>query len=290
MAHIGRSRRGERSASSALLAVTPAALYAFALLGIPSLFLVWLSLRDYDAVTGYGSVYTIHNYLHLAQYQSYLDSLVGTAKLGAVVTVLAIVIGYPIAYYIARSRSRFVPLVTAVVVMPMFVSVVVRGFGWMVLLGRDGPLNQLLVGLKIIPAPMQFLYGWGAVIISLVHVEVPLAILPLASVLRGIDAALDDAARSLGASGPRVFRTITLPLSLPGVAAGGLLVFSHAIAAFILPALLGSERIKLMSTMIYQQVMSVGNVPLGAALGVVMMVAALGLIALLKLVPPRVKA
>jgi putative spermidine/putrescine transport system permease protein len=273
-----------------VLAVAPATLYTFALLVVPFLFLAWLSLHDYDSATGYGNVYTIRNYLHLAQYQSYFDSLVGTAKLGVVVTVLSIVLGYPIAYFIARSRSHFVPLVTAVVVMPMFVSVVVRGFGWMVLLGREGPLNQLLVTLNVISDPVQFLYGWGAVIVSLVHVEVPLAILPIASVLRGMDAALVDAARSLGASGPRVFWTVILPLSLPGVAAGGLLVFSHAIAAFILPALLGSERIRLMSTMIYQQIMSVGNVPLGAALGVVMVVAAFALIALLKLMPTGVKA
>jgi len=273
-----------------VFAAAPATLYTFALLVVPFLFLVWLSLHDYDATTGYGNIYTLRNYLHLAQYQSYIESLVGTAKLGVVVTVLAVIVGYPIAYYIARSGSRFVPLVTAVVVMPMFVSVVVRGFGWMVLLGRDGPLNQLLVTLHVIRTPAQFLYGWSAIVVSLVHVEVPLAILPIASVLRGIDAALDDAARSLGASGPRVFLTIVFPLSLPGVAAGGLLVFSHAIAAFILPALLGSEHIKLMSTMIYQQIMSIGNVPLGAALGVVMVVSAFGLIALLKLVPTRFKA
>lgn len=287
MAGERSSRRSGGSAPSAAIAAIPATLYTFALLVIPFLYLVWLSLHDYDATTGYGNLYTIRNYLHLAQYESYFQSLLGTAKLGITVTVLAIVLGYPIAYFIARSGSRFVPLVTAVVVMPMFVSVVVRGFGWMVLLGRDGPLNQLLVTLSVIPGPTRFLYGWGAVIVSLVHVEVPLAILPIASVLRGIDSALEDAARGLGASGPRAFWTITLPLSLPGVTAGGLLVFSHAIAAFILPALLGSERIRLMSTMIYQQVMAVGNVPLGAALGVVMVLAALGLVALTKVVPSR---
>jgi putative spermidine/putrescine transport system permease protein len=250
----------------------------FTLLVIPFLLLVYLSLHESDPVTGYKSVYTLRNYAQLVRSPVYVDSLIGTARLAAVVTAFSLLLGYPIAYFIARSRSQFVPLVTAVVVIPLFVSVVVRSFGWMVLLGREGTVNNVLSALGLASEPLQLLYTEGAVAVGLVHILIPLMILPVASVLRGIDTSLDDAARSLGASGGRAFWTVVFPLSLPGVAAGCVLVFSHAIAAFVLPALIGSERVKLVATMIYQQVMVVGNVPLGAALAVVMVIATFAVI------------
>lgn len=256
-----------------LTSVSPAIGYVFTLLVIPFLLLVYLSLHESDPVAGYKSIYTLHNYAQLVRGPVYVDSLIGTARLAAVVTAFSLLIGYPIAYFIARSRSHFVPIVTAVVVVPLFVSVVVRSFGWMVLLGREGTINNLLSALGLASEPLQLLYTESAVAVGLVHILIPLMILPVASVLRGIDASLDDAARSLGASGRRAFWTVVFPLSLPGVAAGCVLVFSHAIAAFVLPALIGSERVKLVATMIYQQVMVVGNVPLGAALAVAMVIA-----------------
>lgn len=263
---------------SGLTSVSPAVAYVFTLLVIPFLLLVYLSLHESDPVTGYKSVYTLRNYVQLVRSPVYVDSLIGTARLAAVVTAFSLLIGYPIACFIARSRSHFVPIVTAVVVIPLFVSVVVRSFGWMVLLGREGTVNNLLSTLGLASEPLQLLYTESAVAVGLVHILIPLMILPVASVLRGIDTSLDDAARSLGASGWRAFWTVVFPLSLPGVAAGCVLVFSHAIAAFVLPALIGSERVKLVATMIYQQVMVVGNVPLGAALAVVMVIATFAVI------------
>lgn len=286
-----RTRTGRKSRTRPHLAgLTPALLYVLALLIVPFLLLVYVSFHASDPVTGYGSAWTWRNYAHLVSSPVYLSSLVGTARLGVVVTLLALVLGYPIAYFIARSGSRFVPLVTAVVVVPLFVSVVVRSFGWMVLLGREGSINALLLALGISSEPHQFLYTEGAVAIGLVHILIPLMILPIASVLRGIDTALDDAARSLGASNWRVFWTVVFPLSVPGVAAGSVLVFSHVIAAFVLPALIGSERVKLVATMIYQQVMVVGNVPLGAALAVVMVIATFALIGIAQFLSARLRA
>src|SRR5690349_5678959 len=134
-----RTRTGRKSGARPHLAgLTPALLYVLALLIVPFLLLVYVSFHASDPVTGYGSSWTLRNYTHLVSSPVYLSSLVGTARLGVVVTLLALVLGYPIAYFIARSGSRFVPLVTAVVVVPLFVSVVVRSFGWMVLLGREG--------------------------------------------------------------------------------------------------------------------------------------------------------
>jgi putative spermidine/putrescine transport system permease protein len=274
----------------ALAATSPAVLYVGALLVVPFVLLVYISLHRGDPVTVWTGSFTLHNYAQLVRSPVYADSLVGTARLAAVVTLLCLLLGYPVAYFIARSRSHFVPLVTAVVVIPLFVSVVVRSFGWMVLLGREGSVNDLLLALGLTAERQQLLYTEGAVGVGLVHILIPLMILPIASVLRGIDTALEDAARSLGAPGHRVFSTVILPLSLPGVAAGSVLVFSHVIAAFVLPALIGSERVKLMATMIYQQVMVVGNVPLGAALGVVMVIATFAVIGAAQVLSRRLAA
>lgn len=267
----------------------PAVLYVVILLVVPSLLLFYISLHHGDQVTVWRPGLTFDNYVHLASGSVYVDSLAGTARAGAIVTLLCLVLGYPVAYFISRSRSYFVPLVTAVVVIPLFVSVVVRSFGWLVLLGRDGSVNDLLLALGLTAERQQLLYTEGSVTVGLVHILIPLMILPIASVLKGIDTALEDAARSLGAPGYRVFWTVVLPLSLPGVAAGCVLVLSHVIAAFVLPALIGSERVKLMATMIYQQVMVVGNVPQGAALGVVMVVATFGVIGIAQLLSRRLK-
>lgn len=270
-----------------LTAVAPATLYVIALLVLPFLMLVYLSFHQSDPVIGFKPGFTLHNYVQLVDSPVYFDSMVGTARLALVVTACSLLLGYPIAWFLARSRSYFVPLATAVVVVPLFVSVVVRSFGWMVLLGREGTLNAVLLALGLIGEPVQFLYTEGAVTAGLVHILVPLMILPIASVLRGIDSSLDEAARSLGASGSRAFWTVVFPLSLPGVGAGSVLVFSHVIAAFVLPALIGSERVKLVATMIYQQVMVIGNVPLGAALGVVMVIATFALIGVAQILSKR---
>lgn len=279
--------RRKESSRPMLTAVAPAALYVVALLLLPGILLVWLSFHEHDPVRGYKDALTLHNYVQLVSTSVYVDSLLGTFRFAAIVTLLSLVLGYPVAYFLARSGSYFVPLATAVVVIPLFVSVVVRSFGWLVLLGREGTINNLLVAMGVVSEPVQLLYTEGAVAMGLVHILVPLMILPVASVLRGIDRSLDDAARSLGASNARVFLTVVLPLSLPGVAAGTTLVFAHVIAAFVLPALIGSDRVKLMATMIYQQVMVVGNVPLGAALGVVMVVVTFALIALAQVISRR---
>ncbi len=286
----GTGQVAHASGKPTLTAVAPATVYVIALLVLPFLMLVYLSVHQSDSVGGIKAGISLHNYVQLVDSPVYFDSVIGTARLALVVTACSLLIGYPIAWFLARSRSYFVPLATAVVVVPLFVSVVVRSFGWMVLLGREGTLNAVLLALGLIPEPVQFLYTESAVTLGLVHILVPLMILPIASVLRGIDSSLDEAARSLGASGAKAIWTVTFPLSLPGVGAGCVLVFSHGIAAFVLPALIGSERVKLVATMIYQQVMVIGNVPLGAALGVVMVIATFALIGLAQMLSRRVAA
>lgn len=272
-----RSARRSRNLA-AIGALAPSVAYVGALLVVPFLFLLYISVQDVDPFLAEHSSFTLRHYARIATSPLYRDSLLGTLQLGVMVTLLSLLLGYPVAMFIAQSGSRFGLFVMAVVILPLFVSVVVRSFGWMVLFGRQGLINQALVAFGLVERPVQLLYTQGAVTIGLVHILAPLMILPIASVLRGLDPMLPEAARSLGASRLRVFLTVTLPLSLPGVAAGCVLVLAHVIAAFVLPALIGSDRLRLMATMIYQQVMVANEVPLGSALAVVMVAATFALL------------
>jgi putative spermidine/putrescine transport system permease protein len=252
------------------LAAGPAVAVVVVLLVVPSGGLLLLSLARFEPTRGIVYALTGENYLAIVRSPLYLEVIVNTLRMALIVTVGTLLLGYPVAYFMARSRSRLAGACAAIVVAPLFVSVVIRGFGWMVLLSRHGVVNRALVRLDVLGEPRQFLYTDTAVVIGLIHILCPFMILPIASVLRGIPPALEEAAWSLGADGFRVFRWVVLPLSVPGVMAGSILVYSHTIAAFVLPAMLGSIQTKLMATMLYQQVLVVGNVPLGAALAAVL--------------------
>lgn len=263
-----------------VVAIGPAAVVVIVLLVVPSTALFLLSFVRFDPLRGIVYSFTLENYLAIARSSLYLQVTLHTLRMAGLVTLACLVLGYPIAYFMARSKSRLAALCAALVVAPLFVSVVIRGFGWMVLLAREGVVNQALVAVGVFAERQQFLYTDPAVLIGLVHILSPFMILPIASVLRGVEPALEEAALNLGATRWGVFRFVVLPLSVPGIMAGGILVYSHAIAAFVLPAMLGSIQTKLMATMLYQQVLVAGNLPFGAALATVLVATTFLLLAL----------
>ena len=263
-----------------VVAIGPAAVVVLVLLVVPSTALFLLSFVRFDPLRGIVYSFTLENYLAIARSSLYLQVTLHTLRMAGLVTLACLVLGYPIAYFMARSKSRLAALCAALVVAPLFVSVVIRGFGWMVLLAREGVVNQALVAVGVFAERQQFLYTDPAVLIGLVHILSPFMILPIASVLRGVEPALEEAALNLGATRWGVFRFVVLPLSVPGIMAGAILVYSHAIAAFVLPAMLGSIQTKLMATMLYQQVLVAGNLPFGAALATVLVATTFLLLAL----------
>lgn len=263
-----------------VVAIGPAAVVVIVLLVVPSTTLFLLSFVRFEPLRGIVYTFTLENYLAIARSSLYLQVTLHTLRMAGLVTLACLVLGYPIAYFMARSKSRLAALCAALVVAPLFVSVVIRGFGWMVLLAREGVVNQALVAVGVFAERQQFLYTDPAVLIGLVHILSPFMILPIASVLRGVEPALEEAALNLGATRWGVFRFVVLPLSVPGIMAGAILVYSHAIAAFVLPAMLGSIQTKLMATMLYQQVLVAGNLPFGAALATVLVATTFLLLAL----------
>ncbi len=210
--------------------------------------------------------------------------LATTVRTALLVTGAALLLGYPVALAMARLRRRAAAVVLAVVLLPFWTSVLVRSYAWMVLLGRHGVINEALVSLGVIAVPLKLLNTPFAVDVAMVHILLPYMVLPIANALRQIDASLPRAALGLGASRGAVFRQVTLPLSLPGVMAGVLLVFVLALGFYITPVLVGGPRDIMLSMLIVQQI-ELLNWPYAACLSAVLLAVTMLMLGAARLVP-----
>jgi len=238
----------------------------------PLLLLARISLEGYQSGQGIIETWQLSNYSKFLFDPFYRQVLVGTLVLGAEVTALCLVLGYPLAYSLSRARGLKRAVLYFCILMPLLTSTVVRTFGWMILLANNGFINKTLMSLRLIESPVRLMYNVTGVIVALVEVLLPFMVLALDTALLNIDLSLYEAARNLGARGPRIFLRITLPLSLPGVVSGCVLVFTGALSAFVTPTLIAGARLKVMSTVIYQQAMALLDWPFGAAIAFVMLV------------------
>ncbi|UVV67857.1 ABC transporter permease [Brucella anthropi] len=198
--------------------------------------------------------FTLKHYQRLVAEPGYFQVLLTTFEISGIVTVCALLLGYPLAYLLSQIRPRRAALLMIVVVVPYFTSVLVRTYAWMVILGSQGIVNQFLMWLGVIASPVSIMYSRTAVVIGMTYVMLPYMVLALYSVMRGIDTNLLLAAESLGAARTKSFWRIFLPLSMPGVAAGGLLVFILSLGFFITPALMGSQEDSMISMLVESQV------------------------------------
>jgi putative spermidine/putrescine transport system permease protein len=185
------------------------------------------------------------------------------------------VLGYPLAYALARSRGRLQTLGLFLLIMPLMVSTVIRIFGWIVILGKKGLINEALVGLGL--EPVKLLYTETAVVIGLVNIFMPFMVLPLMAAIERIPANLEEAARNLGANWWQMFQKTILPLSLPGLISGCLLVYSISISAFVTPALMGSPRERMAGQQIYDEVLVSFNWPSASSLSLTLVLLTLAL-------------
>jgi putative spermidine/putrescine transport system permease protein len=195
-----------------------------------------------------------------------------TLRISLCTTAVATVLAYPVALVMSRSATLVRRIITMIVIAPLIVSVVVRTYGWELILGNgpNGILNWLLLATGIAKAPVRLLYTQTAVVIGSLHVFFPMMVLPLASALGKIDPRLEDAARTLGATGWRTFRKITLPLSLPGLAVGCTLVFSLTAGSFVTPAILGGTGAQMLGMLVDQQILVVYDWAFGATVATVL--------------------
>lgn len=215
---------------------------------------------------------TPRHYERIFQDITYLQIIGYTFKIALYVTIGTFVLGYPLAYVLAHVRPQIAWLMLILIIVPYFTSILVRTYAWMVLLGSDGIVNQLLLALGLIDEPLKLMYTGFAVLLGMTYILLPYMVLTLYSVMRGIDTGLVSAARSLGASNFSAFRHVYFPLSLPGAAAGCLLVFILSIGFFITPALMGGAPDTMIAMVIESQVETYFDWGFASALATVLLV------------------
>ena len=246
-----------------LLLLLPALLLLALLFAYPLLGIVNRSV--------YKAGYTLDFYRQIFRVPVYLQVLGATFKVSALVTIVCLALGYPLAYMLATRRPRTAQLLMIIVVLPFFTSIIVRTYAWMVLLGRNGIVNQYLIALGLTDKPLPLLYNQAGVVIGMSYVLLPYMVLTVYSVMRGIDPGLVRAAHSLGASRFQAFRRVFLPLSLPGIAGGTLLVFILSLGFFITPALMGGPGDVMIAMLIEREVEITLNWSFASALAVVLL-------------------
>ncbi len=251
--------------------VLPAGLLVSLLLVAPMRLLFRISLNEYSATEMMVEATSAANYLRAVADPYYRQVLVTTLAVATGSTLLALAVGFPAAYWLARMQSRWKSLATILVLFPLLVGNVMRAAGWLALLGNGGAINAALLGMGIVAAPLPLLYNTGAVVAGIVAVVLPYMILTLSAVIESIPRQTEEAAANLGARPLAVFRRVVLPLALPGVAAGSVLVFVLCMNTFASAILLGGPQFKMMAPAVYDQFVRGNNWPFGAALAFILL-------------------
>jgi len=268
----------ERPSPYWVLFVGPYGLYLLVFLVLPFANVALLSVYLHSPTKIAIAEFTTANYSKLWELY-YANLFFRTLRLSLVVTVVCVALGYPLAYVLARARPRIMTLGLFLLIMPLMVSTVIRVFGWVVILGNEGLVNQALRRLGAGDG-VQLLHTEGAVIIGLAQQSMPFMVLPLMASIERISPSLEEAARNLGASWGQMFTRTILPLSMPGLLSGALLVFSVSMSAFVTPALMGGRRSRMIGQQIYEEVLSAYNWPGAASLTIVLALLMLGLVGL----------
>ncbi|MCI0546282.1 MAG: ABC transporter permease [Candidatus Rokubacteria bacterium] len=257
---------------------------------VPVGMMVPTSFRPYVPLVGITGGLTGVHYLKLVTDLYYLEIIARTLALGLTVTLLTLVIGYPVAFFLARSRSRWRGWLTILVVFPLLLNLVVRTFGWIALLAQNGLVNQALQTLGVTDGPVRLLFNFAGLLIGLTHIFLPFMILVLIGAIENVPRDVEDAARVLGATWGVTFLRVTLPLSAPGILSGSILVFVLTISALVTPRLLGGPTYQVMSTLIYDEFLQRLNWPAGSAQALALTLLVLGLILLSGALARRVGA
>jgi putative spermidine/putrescine transport system permease protein len=254
------------------LLAAPALLLFAGIVVVPIVMTVLLSFHDWGQYKGIETVITLKNWREIGTDSYFFEIFLRTFRIAVLVTAISVLIGTPEAYILNRMASPWRGLFLVIVLGPLLISVVARTLGWALLFGSTGLINVALVRLGIIASPMQFLFSETGVVIGLVHVLVPFVVISVWASLQRLDPQIENAAVSLGASGFRVLRRIVLPQVMPGILSGAIVVFTLAASAFATPAIIGGRRLKVVSTLAYDEFLNTLNWPLGAAVAVLLLI------------------
>ncbi|MCL5961205.1 MAG: ABC transporter permease [Chloroflexi bacterium] len=267
------------------LFLAPPLIALIALLIVPLVILLQYSFFTHVPGKGMLFVFTLDNYVKFFTDGYYLMGILITLGTGALNSVITLLVCYPVAYYYARSRSRHKGLILVLLLAPFYVNIIVKIYGWMIILGRTGMVNQFLIASNIMARPYDFLESYIGIIVVMLHVQAPIMVLSLIGPLQNIHDSLIDTARVCGARDRTIFKDVVLPLSMPGILSGSMLVFAATVAAFIVPLVVGGRiGFQFLSVMVYQQMNTVQNWAFGAAIAVVLLVLSIGVVTLYSVV------
>lgn len=230
----------------------------------------------------YGDVlyqFTLDNYGRMLD-PLYLKVLWSSLSISLATTVLCLLLGYPFAYFIARARKRYRIYLLMLTIVPFWTNSLVRTYAWIVLLRTEGIINSYLLKLGLISQPLAMLYNQESVLLGMVYMLFPFMVLPLYASIEKMDRAYLEAAADLGANPVQSFLKVTVPLTLPGIIAGSLLVFVPTLGYFFIPDLMGGSKIMLISNLIKNQFLTARDWPFGAALSIILILLTLVLIAI----------
>ncbi|MGO6743751.1 MULTISPECIES: ABC transporter permease [Rhizobium] len=250
--------------------IAPAVLLLGVFLVLPYINIVIMSLRNPGSGTPYAPGFTPSNYLRLFADSFYLEQTANTLMIGFITTFACLLLGFPVAWQLAKTQMRFRGLAYGLVLSPLLVGIVIRSYGWTILLGNNGMINRTLISFGLIDRPLGLMYNSLGIVIALVHVFLPFMILPLMSALQGIDPSIEAAARSLGAGRVTAFRRIILPLAMPGIQAGCILVFVLSLSAYVTPSLIGGLRVKTMAVSVVDALVDTFQWPFGSAMALML--------------------
>lgn len=257
-----------------LVLLAPAMIILLGFFAIPMLLMLLQSFMDAS------QQFSFEHYLKFFLDSFYWGVLWQTIKISAWTVLCCLLLGYPVAMFMARSSGMIRGIVTFLVLLPHLVSVVIRNFGWTIILTDKGAVNSFLLKLGVIDKPLKLMYNELGTVIGLTDSFIAYMILAIATSLYAIDPSLYKAGAILGANRVRCFFSITLPLSLPGIYSGVILVFSLSMSAFVTPVLLGGTAVKVMPVLTYQEMMFTLNWPLGAAISFILLASTLLLVQL----------
>ena len=249
---------------------SPACLWLLVFFLIPLALVLRLSFFGFSPTSGILPAVGLGNYAKIFGDAYYVGIFLRTVRISLLVTALALLLGYPEACYLTRLRGRAKALVLVAVLSPLLVSAITRTFGWFILLAPNGLVNRAIVALGLADGPVKLIYSETGIVIGLTHVLVPFMVLSVYAALQRRSPALVSAAQTLGAGPARAFLAVTLPLSLPGIVAGSVVVFTLSMSAFVTPAILGGTRVRVVAYLIYEEFLFSLDWPFGAALALLL--------------------
>lgn len=277
----------KKRAGLSVLSVLP--LYAFTILFIlgPLIYLIIISFLQRAEIWGVVNQFTLKNYLDITE-PIYLKTFYESVKLALISTALVILIGYPFGYFMAKLSAEWRKRMMLLLMIPFWISSLIRLYGWIIIFRANGMLDQILMGIGITDAPLKLLYTYPAVAVGMVYALVPFMIFSVYSSAEKLDWSIVEAARDLGASRWQAFWTVSLKLTLPGLLSGVVLTFIPSMGLFFIADILGGNKVVLVGNVIQEQLMKAHNWPLAAALSVVLMILTSLMIRMYKLIT-RVK-